>query len=131
MMKKTQNKVKPVVIVVGGVATVALLYFLYRFLTKEESGMVGEDPKKNNNSFCKHKGFPLRYGSCGDEVKDLQRLLNRIIRPPLTLLKVDGKFGKKTEVASKKELGSKSVSTALFYQTRLAKAPDLSFISKT
>ena len=131
MMKKTQSKIKPLVIVIGGVATVAALYFVYHLLTKEEAFTGEENAQKNSSGFCKHKGFPLRYGSCGDEVKDLQRLLNRMKRPPSKLLTVDGKFGKRTEAASKKELGTTSVSTALFFQTRLAKAPDLSFTSKT
>lgn len=136
-MKSNQNKVKPVFIVIAGIVTVAALYGLYRVLTKEEEEQLfgfkktAKTTAPTSSGFCKYKGFPLRIGSCGNDVKDLQRLLNRIMLPPKTQLKVDGKFGKKTAAASKRELGSSSVSSALFYQTRMTKALDLSFTSKT
>ena len=54
--------------------------------------------------------FPLRFGSCGDNVKALQRHLNT----KGGMLTVDGKFGPMTQSASVRLLGDSTVSATTF-----------------
>lgn len=46
-----------------------------------------------------NKDKSLSLGSKGQEVEELQRLINKNITPPMVMLVVDGNFGPKTEAA--------------------------------
>jgi hypothetical protein len=51
----------------------------------------------------------LKQGSKGEEVKELQKLLNFISAPPVAKLETDGVFGKQTEAVLLKLKGVKAI----------------------
>jgi len=102
---------KSVWVLVAGVVVVGMGYGLYRlFKGKESVNLEVKSTNKKPSGFCKYSGYPLRYGSCGKEVKELQQLLNQMIRPPHAYLKVDGKFGAKTKTMAKYYLQKDQIS---------------------
>lgn len=114
-----QQQVNKIILVLGGVLTVGIVFILYRRLVKADkqpSSYQSEYSKKTR--FCKYQGFPLRYGSCGNEVIQLQRLLNTMTKAPLTLLKVDGQFGSMTQNRSKLLLGTTTVTPSILKRAR-------------
>ena len=74
----------------------------------------------NTNTTSASETFPLKQGSRGDKVRELQQFLNRRILPPLVALDVDGIFGPKTEAALFQVTGRKQVTEAEFnlYKTQ-------------
>ena len=89
--------------------------FTYYYLTRDK----GTDSPFNNNSKkpdgqpptdkfrCINSSYPLGYGTCHQDVKLLQKHLNKYNKVRLT---VDGKFGTITLNASKKHLNKSSFS---------------------
>lgn len=109
------KKINPLWLILSGVATIGAIYGIYYLITKDKSdsgSSFSSDSEKNG--FCKYTGFPLRFGSCGNEVKDLQRYLNIKVLPPRVRLKVDGKMGNKTIALLKHIEGISSVSQSQF-----------------
>jgi len=109
---------KQIIIGVTGLLTVVVLYGVYVLLTKKDKKTAEEDSTTTAQGFCKSSGFPLSYGSCGKEVGDLQRFLNSKQHPPLSLLKVDEKFGKRTEQLAKQHFASTSITASQFAQAK-------------
>ncbi len=66
--------------------------------------------------------FPLKNGSTGTEVKNLQTWLNNHVILPFAFLNVDGKFGPLTLSALKRTLGFSEVSEAWYNVNILNKA---------
>ncbi|MEQ8624477.1 MAG: peptidoglycan-binding domain-containing protein [Vicingaceae bacterium] len=109
------KKINPLWLVLSGVATIGAIYGIYYLITKENSDSgFSSSSDTTKSGFCKYTGFPLRHGSCGNEVKDLQRYLNIKLLPPRVQLKVDGKMGNKTIAALKHFERISSVSQAQF-----------------
>ena len=98
----------------GGVATIVGGYFIYKRITQPVE-FIGEKPKSNGSKPPKtttttttttttsNSGLPLKRGSKGEKVKQLQRFLisNGYDLGTFGVLKdgVDGDFGSKTEQA--------------------------------
>ena len=106
----------------SGVATIGLLYGIYILVTKEKAPFKNPFTKVSSG-FCQYSGFPLRYGSCGKEVVNLQGYLNAKIKEPRVQLKEDGKMGKDTLEALKRIEGISTVSKAKFIQFKLRLNP--------
>jgi len=118
-----QNKIKPIWLVLSGVATIAVGYGVYRWLTKDGKSTLFSMSKTIENGFCKYSGFPLRFATCGEHVKVLQRYLNSKIRSPRVSLKQDGKMGSKTVAELKRIEGISSVSESKFNQLKVQLNP--------
>ena len=97
----------------GGVATIVGGYFIYKRITQPVE-FIGEKPKSNGSKPPKttttttttttsNSGLPLKRGSKGEKVKQVQRFLisNGYDLGTFGVLKdgVDGDFGSKTEQA--------------------------------
>ncbi len=117
------NNAKPVYIIAGGMLSVLLIYGIYKLLTNKDEPNPFKAITKKPSGFCQHSGFPLKYGSCGEKVKALQRYLNSKTRPPRILLKVDGKMGNKTIAALKRIEGISTVSQSKFEQLNIQLNP--------
>jgi len=122
-MRKVQNKIKPIWLVLSGVVTIAVGYGVYYLLTKDGKSTLFSSANSTEPDFCKYSGFPLRLATCGENVKDLQRYLNSKIRPPRVYLKEDGKMGNKTISELKRIAGMSSVSESKFYQFKVQLNP--------
>ena len=95
----------------GGVATIVGGYFIYKRITQpvefigEKSKTNGSKPPKTTTTTTttSNSGLPLKRGSKGEKVKQLQRFLisNGYDLGTFGVLKdgVDGDFGSKTEQA--------------------------------
>lgn len=109
----SENKVKistkKALMIGGGILALTLIgtvgYLLYKkhkdgkpiSLRSIASGLTG-----GTGGFrCEYTGYPVRYGSCGIEVKTLQQYLNKKYNAGLN---VDGKFGSLTKEAALKYL---------------------------
>jgi len=90
-------------IVIGLATITGIVIYVVRkpktgnFSNKTESGTNSTDSFK-----CQYKGYPVRYGSCGNEVKILQKHLNK----QGASVDVDGRFGPLTKTAALKYLQS-------------------------
>jgi hypothetical protein len=122
-MESLKNKINPIYLMLSGVLTIGIAYGIYYLLTKDRHSPVFSPSKKTARGFCKYSGFPLKYATCGDEVKELQRYLNSKIRPPRVYLKEDGKMGNKTIDALKRIAGLSTVSEAKFQQLKAGLNP--------
>lgn len=58
--------------------------------------------------------FPLKYGSRGEEVKNLQRWLNDHVIIPYALLTIDGIWGNNTDAAVRRTLNVTEVTEAWY-----------------
>ena len=71
---------------------------------------IGSSPAQTAyTSADNSSAFPLKNGSSGEEVKNLQIWLNNHVIVPYSLLNVDGKFGSLTLAALKRTLGVSSI----------------------
>jgi hypothetical protein len=73
--------------------------------------------------------FPLKNGSTGEEVKNLQTWLNNHVILPYSFLNVDGKFGPLTLSALKRTLGVSEVTEA-WYRVNILNTPS-QLVNKT
>lgn len=96
---------KITLITLGVLGTGVGLYFLFR--KPKSNGYIDSNPsnpsnpsRNNTGGGYSTSGFPLKRGSGGENVKNLQRFLNQSSGYGLT---VDGKFGPATERALKSE----------------------------
>lgn len=119
MQKITRTKIKPIWLILSGIATIGIVYGIYYLLSKDSQFPSFTIQKNSKNSFCKHSGFPLRVGSCGEDVIVLQKYLNSKIKPPRVLLTVDGKFGNSTKLALNQIEKLSSVSQTAFNQYKI------------
>ena len=94
---------KITLITLGVLGTGVGLYFLFR--KPKSNGYIDSNPsnpsnpsRNNTGGGYSTSGFPLKRGSGGENVKNLQRFLNQSSGYGLT---VDGKFGPATESAVK------------------------------
>lgn len=109
------NKKQTTIIIVCCILAVALIAFLlFRLYKKTNTSAI--ESKKNSDEV-----FPLREGSLGTEVKELQEYLNmkmlemeNLDGTELEPLKVDGIFGKKTKTACVLVFGTEQISESQF-----------------
>jgi len=101
------KKVKPIWFGVAGVAAIGIGYGIYYLWFRDKSGITFSDRLNQISSGGKRNdtSYPIRQGRIGEYVKPLQRHLNKLIKPPLVSLKVDGNFGPKTHNAAIRYLG--------------------------
>ena len=97
--------IKITLITVGVLGTGIGLYFLFRKPTRYAPtsyapSVGGGGSSSPGGGACTGTGFPLKRGSGGEEVRNLQKFLNNESGYGLT---VDGKFGPATERALKSE----------------------------
>jgi hypothetical protein len=97
MQTVSTKNVKPIWLILSGIATIGIAYGIYYLLTKDGKFLPLKSNTTSKDSFCKYSGFPLRFGSCGKEVLVLQKYLNSKIKIPRVPLVLDGKFGNSTK----------------------------------
>ncbi len=78
------------------------------------SGSGSSSSGSSSGGSYSRRGFPLKKGSGGNEVKALQKYLNSVNNYGLV---VDGKFGSKTENALKRWNGKTEVSEGYYNST--------------
>jgi len=123
METKSVNTSKKKMLIATGI-TVLLIsagvaYYLYskHKKKKDEISFISSIGSVNSNStsgassgrLCKSTSYPLAYGTCMDDVKILQRLLQKK-GADLGSPAIDGKFGSKTKAAALKYLQKSSFS---------------------
>lgn len=122
-MKKETFKLDNKMLWVGaGLAVTAAGFGVWYFLKKRKEkqqfaasikGTTTSSSSSGVRSFsCMYldSSFPLKFGTCGTNVKKLQNYLNS----KGSGLDTDGKFGPKTEAAVQKVFGTKTVSQEKF-----------------
>lgn len=122
-MKKETFKLDNKMLWIGAGLTVTaagfgVWYFLKKRKEKQQfaasiKGTTTSSSSSGVRSFsCMHSdsSFPLKFGTCGTNVKKLQNYLNS----KGSELDTDGKFGPKTEAAVQKVFGTKTVSQEKF-----------------
>lgn len=72
------------------------------------SGSSSGSSGSSSNSSSINKSKVLKRGNQGEDVKELQKALNKVIKPPLMVLVEDGIFGQATENAMIQVLGKKT-----------------------
>lgn len=105
MNKNTRN-------VIGGILLIAGAYFVYRyFKTSKQSQSEPQVPDFTSipQAPITPKTFPLKKGSKGEKVTELQSVIMRINPNLLPKFGVDGDFGSETEAAVVKLLGKKTI----------------------
>lgn len=110
-MKKQQLIITGVII---SIVIIAIIIYKKMISNKANSLPENSQTSKSANTgksiagfSCKYGNeFPLRYGSCGEKVKELQKILN--IRAPVQIT-VDGQFGYKTQARVLTKFGKTSI----------------------
>jgi len=99
----------------GTIAGIVGIGFIFLALKKAKTPNqnIIEAPLFNSKFSCKYRDtiFPLRYGTCGNNVRTLQRFLNSRYSKNLV---VDGAFGPVTKQTLQSTTG-KSVVTKQFF----------------
>jgi|GEM_PF-1372094 len=123
METKSVNTSKKKILIATGI-TVLLIsagvaYYLYSKQKKKKDeisfvssvGSSGSSTTSSSTSgrLCKSTSYPLAYGTCMDDVKILQRLLQKK-GADLGSPAIDGKFGSKTKAGALKYLQKSSFS---------------------
>lgn len=108
-MAKNTNKIIAGVIAIVGVYYIVRYYKGKKAMQPQEG--ASEEPSKSTPAPAPISSgvFPLRKGSKGAKVKELQALLLKIDKSLLPKFGADGDFGSETEGAVVKVLGKKSV----------------------
>lgn len=116
-MKKEQLIITGIIL-----GIIILIVLLYKKIVKPRLATVKEaqTPSKTANIgnaivgfTCKYgDSFPLRYGSCGEKVKELQRYLK---------INADGQFGPKTQAAVLAKFGDKIVTESMWNSPTVGK----------
>jgi hypothetical protein len=125
MLKTKYSNIKPIWLILSGIATIGIGYGVYYWFNKGGQLPTFSSKKSKENGFCKYSGFPLKYGSCGNEVIVLQKYLNSKTKTPRVQLKVDGKFGNSTKESLLRIEKISSVSQAQFAQFKIQLNPFL------
>lgn len=86
--------------IIGGIVAVVAIILYFVFRKKQEPATA--EPEKTPGDSPMITNFPIKFGSTGEYVKDLQRALNKLIKTPDAALAVDGIFGEKTLAMLKK-----------------------------
>ncbi len=110
----TMNKKNAPKIIAGIVALVGV-YFIYKYI--KDTKKPKEEKKDDTTSTSQPipiptSIYPIKKGSKGNKVKELQRLLLQIDPNSLPKYGADGDFGSETEAALNKILGKKSIDSA-------------------
>jgi len=117
---KTETKV-----IIGLVITALIGGFIWMYFDKKKKAATAEADKTNDKADTKVAAkqtatFPLKYGSVGKEVIELQKVLNLMIIGNAEKLETKtGIFGPKTLSALKKYTGKTSVSEAEYLQYKI------------
>lgn len=122
MIAKKKIAIGIIVIVVVALIVILLKYYKKKKLEAVETGGSSSGTGSGNttpsgsgsgsNTSNASPTFPLKKGSKGEEVKALQKALNKYVAPPMALLEVDGDFGSKTENLLFSKFGVKEVTEA-------------------
>jgi hypothetical protein len=107
MKKNTRNIVAATLLLVGG-------YFIYRYFKQNKpsrsgSGVTPQDLGNISQAPISNDTFPLKKGSKGDKVVELQTAIFRINPNLLPKFGIDGDFGSETELAVSRMLGKKTI----------------------
>jgi len=106
-MAKNTTKIIAGVLLAGGV------FFLIKYLMpKKDKSQPAPPPKKDETTTTTtpvSTAFPLKKGSRGTLVKQVQTLLMKLDSKNLPKFGADGSFGTETETAIQKELGKKTI----------------------
>lgn len=126
-MKFLENK-RNVIILVASLA-ILVIAFLYRKELKnlfkpggidENTDTCGTKSNPSNEGKVQSKGFPLKLGSKGENVKRIQRIINDKISANIVFpykpdyLPEDGNWGAKTDKAALKWLKTNSITEEEF-----------------
>lgn len=112
------KKTKTILLIAIPIVTGGLVYYFYtrqnkKGMTKLPGDTTPDSAVKPNKTGgvtpVVQQYFPLRKGSRGEKVKELQRALLAVDPKSLPKYGVDGDFGSETESAVQKYLGKKSV----------------------
>lgn len=104
-MAKNTNK-----IIAGVVGAVGIYFILKYFMGKRKGQPQTEEPAKPSDTPVSAKdNFPLKKGSKGTRVAQVQSLLLKIDKNLLPKFGADSDFGSETEAAVLKVLGKKTV----------------------
>ena len=102
-------------IIAGVIAAIAIILYFVLKGKKEETTPEAPAVKTGGETPLVSK-FPIKLGSKGQEVKEIQTALNKRIAPYMLPLKVDGIFGEKTLAMLKKYAGGKTELTEAEYR---------------
>lgn len=107
MMKKNKMAFN----IVAGVLALAGIYFVYRYVQSNKKLVVTPPapPAPSPTPSPSTSVFPLRKGSRGAKVKELQNLILRFDKNALPKFGADSDFGSETETALNKLTGKKTV----------------------
>lgn len=104
-MAKNTNK-----IIAGVIAIVGVYYIVRYYKGKKDSPIPSPEPTPEPTPTPSAKdNFPLKKGSKGARVSQVQSILLKIDKSLLPKFGADGDFGNETEAAVVKVLGKKSV----------------------
>jgi hypothetical protein len=113
--KKTEFMKKKVIYIIIALAIVLVLYFVFK---KKKANKTAEGSGTDTSV------FPLRMGSQGREVKQLQSYLIKEFGPSeLAQWGVDGVWGSETNAAVEKNLKRNSISMDYFLKTGMNLLP--------
>lgn len=101
----------------GGVLLLVGIGTVIYLRRKKKKVLISKRGASTSSGFCKYgDGYPLKYGSCGNNVTALQKQLKSLGADlGHTGTKkdgIDGRYGNKTQVAVKKHLGKITASLA-------------------
>ena len=100
----TKNNTKIIAGIVGAVG----IYFILKYYIDKKKGEPQKDEPINPSPIAKDD-FPLKKGSKGARVTQVQSLLLKIDKKLLPKFGADGDFGSETEEAISKILGKKTI----------------------
>ena len=96
--------------IVAGVLAFAGIYFVYRYVSSNKKSVTPPAPPAPSPTPSPSTSvFPLRKGSKGEKVRELQKLIVRFDKNALPKFGVDSDFGSETEIALNKLTGKKTV----------------------
>lgn len=100
--------------IIGGLLAAAGIYFIAKyFKDKKAAEVVAPEPvlptRPQPTTAPSRVGFPLKRGSKGSKVTELQQIIKKLDATLLPKFGVDGDFGSETEAAVEKLLGKKTI----------------------
>ena len=100
--------------IIAGIVAIVGVYFIYKYIrdTRKPKKDKKDDTKDDGTSTIPTSIYPIKKGSKGNKVKELQKLLLQIDPTSLPKYGADGDFGSETEAALDKILGKKSIDSA-------------------